>query len=259
MLIEVLFNGLMEFARAASDVDTSDAQASFRWCQKAAPDSWDDQVHWRIFDFVRKTALWWSNALAGFRYCQKTAPYAETVRCIGGFSVYLSKNCIWRWGGQVHWRVFDFVKGLHLILKRSDALTDFRFYIIIPMPLFWWKQSVFKKGEAVSLKIWCWDFWLNVLKRLISDDIGRKRCLLKFKLIKLLFELLNQWIDDEKLIERWIDRFIDESFRSCFIAVAQCFCYGYVVVFLNSYTSLSQIIAKFSFFTMKNGFEIIFN
>ena len=39
MLIEMLFDDLMKFAKAAFDADTSNAQTSFRCCQKAAPDA----------------------------------------------------------------------------------------------------------------------------------------------------------------------------------------------------------------------------
>ena len=90
ILIEMLFDDLMEFVKTASDVDdASNAQTNLRCCQKCCTQRWNDRVHWRVCGFVRKIA---SDDV--------------TVRCTDGFS--------------------NFVKKLHLTLKQSDALTNFR-------------------------------------------------------------------------------------------------------------------------------------
>ena len=104
-------------------------------------------MHWRISDDVKNAAPddWdgRSGALTGFRFCQKAALDDETVRCIDGFPI-CQKGCTWQWDCQMHWRIFDlpenctliieciggltgFAKKLHLTLKRSDALTGFRY------------------------------------------------------------------------------------------------------------------------------------
>ena len=60
--------------------------------------------------------IWWS-----FR---RAASNADTSNALASFPV-LSKNCTWLWDGQMHWRIFDFAKKLHLTMKRSGALTGF--------------------------------------------------------------------------------------------------------------------------------------
>ena len=134
------------FRRAASNADTSDALAGFSVLSEMLHP--DDRVHWRIFRFcqkccilmiecidgfdddVRNAAPWWSIGLAVFRFCQRAASDSETVRCIDGFSMMSERL---HPDDRVHWRVFDFVRELHLTLRRSDALADF---------LFVWRRQV---------------------------------------------------------------------------------------------------------------------
>ena len=89
MLIEMLFDDLMKFFAGLHPTLIR-------------------QMHWRVF-----------------RFCQKAAPDSETIRCTDEFSI-LSESCTWRWNDQMHWRIFDVARKLHLTLKRSDALTNFR-------------------------------------------------------------------------------------------------------------------------------------
>ena len=147
MLIEVLIDDLMKFARAASDAeDASDAQTNFRFCQRTASDaetikcidgfdddvkktaSWwsnaladltmserlhlDDLMHWRVGGFARRLHLTMrrSDALAGFRFCQEGCTLM--IECIGGLFVFLPKSCTWRWNDQMHWRIFDLFRCL---------------------------------------------------------------------------------------------------------------------------------------------------
>ena len=81
--------------------------------------------------------IWWN--------CQRAASNAEAIERTDGFAVpemlhltlrqsdalagwrILSKNCIWHWNNQMHWRIFEFLSvRLHSTLKRLDALTDWR-------------------------------------------------------------------------------------------------------------------------------------
>ena len=107
------------FSRAASNADTSNALADFPILSKNCTWLWNDQMHWRIFDEVRKAAPWWSNALTNFRFCQKTAPDAETIKCIDGFSI-LSEGCTWLWNSQMHWRI-----DYDLAVSATDVVARF--------------------------------------------------------------------------------------------------------------------------------------
>ena len=56
----------------------------------------------------------------------RAASDADTSDALTGFPI-LPKNCNWLWNNQMHWRIYCvFVKRLHLTLRRSNALTDFR-------------------------------------------------------------------------------------------------------------------------------------
>ena len=102
--------------KTAFNADTSNALTGFRCCQKCCTWRWNDQMHWRIFDDVRKAALWWSNALTNFRFCQKAAFDAETIKCIDGFPSFCQKTepdaetirCIDRFDDDVKKTVSDF-------------------------------------------------------------------------------------------------------------------------------------------------------
>ena len=138
MLIEMLIDDLMKVVRTASDANTSNAQASSRWCQKAASDDktirctdefsmmskklhLDDRMHWRIFDFAKRLhlTLKQSDALTDFRFCQKTASDSETIKCIDEFSI-LSESCIWLWNNQMHWQI-----DYDLAVSATDVVTRF--------------------------------------------------------------------------------------------------------------------------------------
>ena len=109
----------------------SNALTSLRICQKNCIWRWGCQMHWRVFDVVKRLHLTLkrSDALTNFRFCQKTASDSKTITYTDEFSVYLSENCIWLWNNQMHWRIFCvFVRKLHLTMKRSNALTNFRFF-----------------------------------------------------------------------------------------------------------------------------------
>ena len=85
VLIEVLIDGLMGFSPGCIQRWYVRCTGEFSVMSESCIWRWNDQVHWRVFDDVRKVAFWWSNALAGFRYCQRAAPDAEAVRCTDGF------------------------------------------------------------------------------------------------------------------------------------------------------------------------------
>ena len=142
VLIEMLIDDLMEFVRTAFDADTSNALTNFR-CQKCC---------------IRRLK--------------------RSVRCTDEFSI-LSENCIWRWNDQMHWRVFDFVKKLHLTLKRSDALTDFR-----------WCQ----KGC-----IWLWNSQIHWrifdFCQKTASDAETIRCIDEFAIFVKKLHLTLKWSD----------------------------------------------------------------
>ena len=154
----------------------------------------DGRMHWRVFDFVKRLhlILRQSSALADFRFCQRTAFDSEAVRCIGRFSV-LPEGCIWRWDGQVHWRVFGFVRGLHLTLRRSDALAD------LTMPerlhfddrMHWRISDLFRcfgyRCSDEILTVW----WRRQVAGRQTSEAARhqmKKCLLAAKAGKLIRE-----------------------------------------------------------------------
>ena len=95
---------------------------------------WLDVV-WRADSGV----VWWFDGIArGLHSTLRRLDALTGLRC--------QECCIWRWNGQMHWRVFEFVRkaafntetigciggltifdrGLHLTLRRSDALADLR-------------------------------------------------------------------------------------------------------------------------------------
>ena len=138
-----------------------------------------------------------SNAQASFRVCQKVAPDFETVRCIGGFSI-LSEDCIWLWNSQMHWRVFDIVRKLHLTLKQSDALTDFLIYFAVSI-------------TGVVARFWLYDADRSAGRqagRTADKQAGRtkrqmRRCLLTAKADKLIREKWwKQWFSRDVFKKR---------------------------------------------------------
>ena len=94
MLIEMLIDDLMKFVRTAFDAEAVECTNEF------------SVMSGRLHLTMKR-----SDALTSLRWCQKGCTLM--IECIGGFSI-LSKNCIWFWNNQVHWRIFDFVRELHL-------------------------------------------------------------------------------------------------------------------------------------------------
>ena len=112
MLIEMLIDDLMRFVKVAFDVENaSNALTNFRCCQKTASDAETIKCIDRFASF-----------------CQKTASDSETIRCIDGFSIMPKKL---HSDDRVHWRIGGFVKKLHLTMKRSGALTGFRYDLAV--------------------------------------------------------------------------------------------------------------------------------
>ena len=152
---------------------------------------WDDWTHWRVFEFFSRElhlTLRQSDALTGFRICLLSGcRIANYWRC--------QKCCTWRWGGQMHWRVFGFLpvrlhptlrrldalagwrcfaKGLYLTLKQSDALTGLR---ILPESCTWhwgsqvhWRFLNFRRRLDVFLAVSA----TGVVARFWLIDAGRQ-------------------------------------------------------------------------------------
>ena len=107
MLIKVLIDDLIKFSQSCIQ----------RWCVRCIDKfpilpknctwRWNDQIHWRVFDDVKKAASWWSSALADLTMMPEKLHLDDWM----------------------HWQIDGFAKRLHLKLRRSDALTNFRVFV----------------------------------------------------------------------------------------------------------------------------------
>ena len=125
----------------------------------------------------------------------------ETIGCIDGFSI-LSKNCIWQWNDQMHWRIFDFCQRTAFDAETIRCIDEF------------------------SILFRCLDYRCN--GEILTDDAGRptgrqtkrtankqtddkaskmKRCLLTVKTGKLIREKMVKSNDSiVKLLKNVLNR-----------------------------------------------------
>ena len=117
------------FCRIAFNADASDAQTSFRILSENCIWLWNNQMHWRVFDFVRRLHLTLkrSNALTNFRvFVKKLHLILKQSNALTNFRIFfLSEGCIWFWNNQMHWRVdYDFAVSITSVVARFWLMTQ---------------------------------------------------------------------------------------------------------------------------------------